>query len=449
MKFLLVLVSCSLAFTAGATINYGNSGGHGGVNDGYGSGGVGQDVHHGGAGGGDSYSETDAYGKKTEYETKCTPVLETVHEERCENYNEKVCYSNHEESCIDVEDQTCHGIVASKEVRKCFNVTELLCGLKEEVRYQQVQAVFTVQKCHKVTDRVCDTINQLQMVAKDDYQCIEVRKPNCYSMDQQVLDKTCKTTVKFDCSSGYAAPADTGYSATSTSSGYDKRDAEGYGSSAGGYGSGSGSTGGSGSGSTGPFFSSGSAGGHGSASGYGQEVAGPAAPACKRKTETKCYTTPRTVSMQKCSEGTEKICEKLPEMTPVPMEKQVCHNEEKRVCELEQRAQPKQIKNYIYTTQCRPVPKMICENAEMKQLVPTCVPTARKQCSQRPVEKCENVPRKHCYQMARQIKKQKCETVAKKSSYAAPATGGYSAPAASVGASTGYGSSGSGSSKDY
>merc|ERR1712173_209768 len=55
------------------------------------------------------------------------------------------------------------------------------------------------------------------------------------------------------------------------------------------------------------------------------------------------------------------VCEKLSERVPVPKEKQVCHDEKKKVCELEQRSQPKQVKKYVYTKQCRPVPKTVCE----------------------------------------------------------------------------------------
>merc|ERR1719281_380476 len=71
-------------------------------------------------------------------------------------------------------------------------------------------------------------------------------------------------------------------------------------------------------------------------------------------------------------------CEKLTERVSVPKEKQVCHDEKKKVCELEQRSQPKQVKKYVYTKQCRPVPKTVCDNADQMSLVPSCVPSSRK-----------------------------------------------------------------------
>merc|ERR1712025_1345119 len=124
--------------------------------------------------------------------------------------------------------------------------------------------------------------------------------------------------------------------------------------------------------------------------------------------ETKCYTTPRTVSSEYCEEREEEVCEKLTERVPVPQEKQVCHDEKKKICELEQRSQPKQVKKYVYTKQCRPVPKPVCDNADQMSLVPSCVPASRKECSFHPEERCENVPKQHCYQIPYQVKKMEC-----------------------------------------
>jgi hypothetical protein len=71
--------------------------------------------------------------------------------DKCERYNEKVCYTTQQETCTDVSDQNCNAIVSSYQVRQCFNVTELKCRLQETITYETVQAVFTVQKCHTVT----------------------------------------------------------------------------------------------------------------------------------------------------------------------------------------------------------------------------------------------------------------------------------------------------------
>jgi len=363
-------------------------------------------------------STANGYGGD-EYETKCTPYYETVHVERCEDYEDKVCYTSQQESCQDVMGENCRAITASRQVRQCSNVTELLCGLKETIQYDIVQAVFTVQKCRKVNERVCDTVYEPQMTAKDDFQCIVLKAPKCHAEDRTVIDKTCRTTTTFDCGHVTApAPA------------YSDNHGDAYGSSGNSYGSSSGDSYGSSDNSYGS--SSDSYGSSGSSEGgddYDKEEA-----KCKRSHETKCYTTPRTVTSQRCEVREEKVCEKLSEKVPFPAEKQVCHDEEKKVCEMEQRQQPKQIKKYVYTKQCRSVPRHVCENADVKELVPSCVPTMRKQCYYNPVEKCEQVPKQFCYKVPKKVQKQKCETVKK------PSAGSYGESKPDTGYSTDYSS---------
>merc|ERR1712133_221842 len=100
----------------------------------------------------------------------------------------------------------------------------------------------------------------------------------------------------------------------------------------------------------------------------------------------------------------KKVCEKLTKMVPVPVESQNCHDENKKVCELEERSQPKQVKKYVYTKECRPVPKTVCDNADQKFLKLSCVPSSRKECSYHPEESCEDIPKEHCYQIPYQVK---------------------------------------------
>merc|ERR1712156_820124 len=125
---------------------------------------------------------------------------------------------------------------------------------------------------------------------------------------------------------------------------------------------------------------SGDSGYSGSDGGYGESSYEPEYK-CQRSHETKCYTTPRTVSSDYCEDREEKVCEKLTEMVPVPVERQNCHDENKKVCELEQRSQPKQVNKYVYTKECRPVAKTVCDNADQKQLKVSCVPSSRKECT--------------------------------------------------------------------
>merc|ERR1719376_107720 len=206
----------------------------------------------------------------------------------------------------------------------------------------------------------------------EDFQCIVLKSPKCYAEDRTVLDKTCRTSTTFDCAA-VTAPMDHGYGSS-----------DAYGSSSSGHADSYGAS--SSDDSYGSHDSYASHDAYGSSS-YEDKK-------CKRSYDTKCYTPPRTVTSQKCEVREEKVCE------------------------LEQRQQPKQIKKYVYTKQCRSVPKTVCENADVKQLVPSCVPTMRKECHYNPVEKCEQVPKQFCYKVPKRITKQKCETV-KKASYSA------------------------------
>ena len=54
---------------------------------------------------------------------------------------DQICYTTYDEHCDDIYDQTCRAIVAKNQVRKCFNVTETVCALKEEISYELIDAV--------------------------------------------------------------------------------------------------------------------------------------------------------------------------------------------------------------------------------------------------------------------------------------------------------------------
>merc|ERR1712083_697144 len=130
--------------------------------------------------------------------------------------------------------------------RKCYDVTELLCSLKENVQYEEIPAVFTVQKCHNVKERVCDTVYETELTERDDFKCVKVVNPYCAVKEHTVYDKTCRNLVHFDCKAqGYGT--------------YGSHDTKGYGSSA--------------------------------SEGYGNSAYAPEHK-CKRDYEKKCYTTP-------------------------------------------------------------------------------------------------------------------------------------------------------------
>merc|ERR1712059_201708 len=211
--------------------------------------------------------------------------------------------------------------------------------------YEEIPAVFIVQKCHNVKERVCDTVYDTELTERDDFQCVKVVNPYCSIKEHTVYDKTCRTLVHFDCKAQDYGASDSYASGSQDTAGYGGSD-----------------------------YSSGGYGG----SEYAPEYK------CKRTYETKCYTTPRTVSTE------------------------YCEDREEKVCELEQRSQPKQVKKYVYTKHCRPVPKTVCDNADQMFLQPSCVPSSRKVCSYHPEEKCENVPKQHCHKIPYQVTKMEC-----------------------------------------
>merc|ERR1711992_120637 len=315
---------------------------------------------------GDSYTKDDGYGKKL----VCKPVYDTVYKEYCESYYDRICRTTHKEKCTDVPYQHCDAVLTNQQKRKCFEVEEVVCKLREDVKYQTVQVGFTVQKCNKVQERVCDTVYDVTSTTKEKNICINVHNPYCKHEEKTIIDRTCRTSTKFDC------PTEYGYGKDSYGKGED------YGED------------------------------------YGKDYK---KPECHKSSSTSCYDTPRTVIVPKCSTTTDKVCETVHQRYPDVSERQHCHNEDKKVCQLEERTQSKQVKKYVYTKQCRKVPRKVCENADNKSLVPSCVPSVRKECTYHPAESCDEVPKKHCYKVGKQIKKEKCEEY--KADYPAPAPG--------------------------
>lgn len=333
-------------------------------------------------------SSGDSYGQRQE--TRCTPYWENVAQKRCEPYTERTCTTTQRESCTDVADQNCRAVVSSKQFRKCFNVTEQNCGLREDVQFDTIQVPVVVQKCQRVNERVCNTVYDTSSRIQEENACINLENPQCETVENTIFDRTCKTTTKFDCDTTYP---------------------DSYGSSAGPVRS---ASGGSGSGNAGGYGGDDNSGNdYSTDSSYGgsQNAYGQAQTNCRRTQDTKCYKTPRTVTVQQCTRRTDRVCETLRESQPTVAPRQVCRNEEKKVCDLEERTQPKQVKKYVYSRYCNPVPRAVCENADQKTLVPSCVQVTRKHCTYSPVEQCQDVAKEHCYQVNQRVRRERCETV--------------------------------------
>merc|ERR1712177_187090 len=148
---------------------------------------------------GDSYTKDDGYGKKL----VCKPVYDTVYKEYCENYYDRICRTTHTEKCTDVPYQHCDAVLTNQQKRKCFEVEEVVCKLREDVKYQTVQVGFTVQKCNKVQERVCDAVYDVTSSTKEKNICINVHNPYCKHEEKTIIDRTCRTSTKFDCPTEY------------------------------------------------------------------------------------------------------------------------------------------------------------------------------------------------------------------------------------------------------
>merc|ERR1711915_846144 len=102
---------------------------------------------------------------------------------------------------------------------------------------------------------------------------------------------------------------------------------------------------------------------------------------CEKTPTKKCYDTPRKVQEEICKPQTSKYCEKFTNEFPFPVEKQNCHTEPMKKCELESRTRPKKAKKYLYNKECKPVTRQVCENREGKKLRPVCDKIQKNICS--------------------------------------------------------------------
>ena len=53
--------------------------------------------------------------------------------------------------------------------------------------------------CTKVSDRICDTVYDLSITTKDDFQCVDIDYQYCWDEEKIVKDRTCIFSVDFDC----------------------------------------------------------------------------------------------------------------------------------------------------------------------------------------------------------------------------------------------------------
>merc|ERR1712126_447076 len=271
----------------------------------------------------------------------CHYVDKIVYKDECVPYVEKTCYTQQEEHCEDMFEKNCTAVIDEFEERECFEVTELQCQLSESIQYEVVQESYTVLRCTRTSDRVCDTVYDLAISTRDDFQCIDVEHQYCWDEEKIIKDRTCTYSVDFEC--GKSKPVD----------GKDSVD-------------------------------------------------------CDKVPTKKCYDTPRKIREEVCKPRISKYCEKFTNEFPHPVEKQNCHSEPMKTCELETRHRPKKAKEYVYHKECKPVKRRVCDDCEKKKLRATCDKIQRNVCSYKPKEKCVDEPKKYCFKTEAMLHKKVC-----------------------------------------
>jgi len=284
------------------------------------------------------YNPGIGQGPPTDYgrptEPNCHMEQETKFVDRCLPYVETTCWTQNEEDCKGYHVTTCTPVIETDIDRRCFNVTELICELVETVNYRQVEENFHVQSCYTTKDRICDTVHEIDTTTKDDLQCIQLETPNCHMEDKILVDKVCTDSFQFECSPDK------------------KLDNAGY---------------------------------------------GVKDTTCKKVPTHDCYDSPRTVQVEVCEPEFKRYCDKLTKDVPFPVERQNCHFERKKICQLVPKTKPKKAKVYSYTQDCKPIPREICDQCETKTLEPACMREERMSCKYTPATNCKTENKQYCY----------------------------------------------------
>merc|ERR1711875_106184 len=121
---------------------------------------------------------------------------------------------------------------------------------------------------------------------------------------------------------------------------------------------------------------------------------------CSRKPTQACYNIPRKIQVEVCKTDVHRYCEKFSNIFPFPVEEQNCHFEPKKICELGMKTRPKKAKKYSYTKDCKEQPREICDLCETQD---------RLECTYKPVEQCEDVPKQYCHKVEEVVLEEVCD----------------------------------------
>jgi len=195
-----------------------------------------------------------------------------------------------------------------------------------------------------VKDRVCDTVYDIDINPRDDFQCTNIDSELCYETESVIKDVKCTYTFEFEC--------------------HEEKRRDG---------------------------------------GYGKEKV------CRKKPVERCYDIPRTIRSEECKPHVYKWCEKFTNPFPHPVERQNCHFEPKKICEIETKNRPKKAKNFHYHKNCQKVPREVCDQSERKTVEPLCDQEERQKCEYVPEKKCSEEQKKYCYKVEKIIKEEVCD----------------------------------------
>merc|ERR1711913_57984 len=110
-----------------------------------------------------------------------------------------------------------------------------------------------------------------------------------------------------------------------------------------------------------------------------------------------------------CEPEYRRYCDKLTKDVPFPVERQNCHFERKKICQLVPKTKPKKAKVYSYTEDCKQVPREICDQCETKTLEPACLREERLTCKYTPRTECKVEAKQYCYKAEVTEMKEVCD----------------------------------------
>merc|ERR1719228_1102457 len=137
--------------------------------------------------------------------------------------------------------------------------------------------------------------------------------------------------------------------------------------------------------------------------GYGMEMV------CRKTPKDPCYETPRTIRIEICRQQTQRYCQKFTNPFPRPVERQNCHFEPKKICELEKKTRNKKAKRFSYSPDCRRVPREICDQTEQNSVTPICDTVMRHVCNYVPEKKCVDEQKQYCWKAEQKVQEEVCD----------------------------------------